>query len=84
MNLTLTKARAASVVQALVTRGIKPARLRSQGYGVYCPLDDRHEAAAWEKNRRVEFKVIATTEGTAATDLSCKTARDKGIQDPKP
>jgi OOP family OmpA-OmpF porin len=84
MNLTLTKARAQSVVQALAGRGIAASRLRSQGYGVYCPIDDRHQAEAWEKNRRVEFKVMATTEGSAGTELGCKAAREKGVEDPKP
>ena len=38
-NLRLTKARAASVVEALRSRGISTNRLVSQGYGEYCPLD---------------------------------------------
>jgi outer membrane protein OmpA-like peptidoglycan-associated protein len=84
MNLMLTKARAASVVQALIQRGIAASRLRSQGYGVYCPIDNRHQADAWERNRRVEFKVISTTEGAAGVELGCQTAREKGVQDPKP
>ncbi len=48
-NIRLTKARAASVVDALVQRGIDRERLVSQGYGEYCPLDDRSADAAWER-----------------------------------
>src|SRR5690606_9248251 len=56
-NLRLAKARAAAVVEALRARGIATNRLISQGYGEYCPMDDRSIPAAWDKNRRVEFKV---------------------------
>jgi outer membrane protein OmpA-like peptidoglycan-associated protein len=78
-NLNLTKARAHSVVEALVQRGVTRDRIRSQGYGEYCPLDEGHNDAAWEKNRRVEFKVVKTQDGPTGVELGCKRARDKGV-----
>ena len=59
-NLQLTADRAASVVSYLVKKGVKPKKLRSFGYGKYCPVDQGHNEAAWEQNRRVEFKVLNT------------------------
>ncbi len=82
-NLRLTKARAASVMDALRSRGINSSRLLSQGYGEYCPLDDRSLPAAWDKNRRVEFKVVRTEEGDTGVKRGCEAARGKGIVPPQ-
>ncbi len=81
-NLNLTQRRAASVVRALRERGISRARLVSQGYGEYCPLDRGSNPAAWEKNRRVEFKVVKTEDGLTGVDRGCTVARDQGVFPP--
>ncbi|HMJ16705.1 MAG TPA: OmpA family protein [Polyangiaceae bacterium] len=81
-NLKLTRERAASVMQALVSRGVAAKRLVSQGYGEYCPLDRGHNEPAWEKNRRVEFKVVKTEEGDSGVSRGCDTARAKGVLPP--
>jgi outer membrane protein OmpA-like peptidoglycan-associated protein len=78
-NLELTQARSASVVESLVSRGIEKSRLRPMGYGEYCPLDPARNQGAWEKNRRVEFKVILTKDGPTGAEVGCATARSKGI-----
>jgi TPR repeat protein/outer membrane protein OmpA-like peptidoglycan-associated protein len=57
-NVPLTKARAASVLDALVQRGVARARLRSEGYSSYCPLEAGSSDAAYAKNRRVEFRIL--------------------------
>lgn len=77
-NLELTQARAASVVDALVERGVEPGRLRSEGYGEYCPIDPSHTPVAWEKNRRVEFKIVETEDGPTGVEVACKRARRRG------
>jgi outer membrane protein OmpA-like peptidoglycan-associated protein len=82
-NLRLTKARAASVVAALEQRGIAERRLVSQGYGEFCPLDQGHNEAAWEKNRRVEFKVVKTKDGSTGAERGCERARGKGVMPPR-
>ena len=48
-NIKLTRARAASVMNALIQRGVIKDRLRSGGYGERCPVDPKHNARAWEK-----------------------------------
>ena len=82
-NLKLTKARAASVVEALRSRGITPGRMVSQGYGEYCPLDAASNPEAWEKNRRVEFKVVKVDpDGVTNVKRGCDVARSKGVTPP--
>lgn len=82
-NLELTKKRAASVVRALSERGLAVSRLVSQGYGEYCPLDKRSSYAAWEKNRRVDFKVVKTKDGKTGVKRGCTRARGAGIFPPQ-
>ena len=73
-NLRLTQARVNSVVRALISRGIDRSRLRSKGYGEYCPLDSGHNEKAWEQNRRVEFKILKTVDGPTGVELGCPNA----------
>lgn len=75
-NLKLTSDRAASVVQALGQRGVDLSRLRSAGYGERCPVDPAHNAPAWEKNRRVEFKILRTDTGPTGVEVACPAGRD--------
>jgi outer membrane protein OmpA-like peptidoglycan-associated protein len=82
-NLQLTNSRTASVVNALVQRGVTRNRLVSRGYGEYCPLDKASNPVAWEKNRRVEFKVVKTDEGTTGVKRGCDRARDNGVFPPE-
>lgn len=78
-NLQLTQARVDSVVTALVARGVDRARLHSVGYGEYCPEDLGHNEVAWEKNRRVEFKIVKNASGPTNVVLGCKRATAKGV-----
>lgn len=82
-NLRLTQARAASVVQALADRHVDPARLVSQGYGEFCPLDEAHNAKAWEENRRVEFKVVKTDDELTGVERGCNRAKALGVEPPQ-
>ncbi len=82
-NLKLTRDRAHSVLSALVSRGISRDRLVSQGYGEYCPLDEGHTPKAWEKNRRVEFKVVKTDDGMSDVDRGCGAATAHGVTPPE-
>ncbi len=81
-NLKLTRDRAHSVLSALVSRGISRDRLVSQGYGEYCPLDEAHTPKAWEKNRRVEFKVVKTEDGMTDVERGCAAAKAHGVNPP--
>ena len=82
-NLDLTQRRAASVREALVSEGIDDSRIVSQGYGEYCPVDKASNARAWQKNRRVEFKVVLTEDGKTKAPRGCTWARDNGIFPPQ-
>ena len=68
----------------LAKQGVSKSRLRAMGYGMYCPVDPAHNEKAWEKNRRVEFKVVASTEGPTGVELGCDVARAKGVVSPPP
>jgi outer membrane protein OmpA-like peptidoglycan-associated protein len=84
-NLKLTQDRVNSVMRALIARNIEKSRLRSKGYGEYCPEDPGHNEEAWEKNRRVEFKIVKTKDGPTGVDLGCSNARMHGVTpDPVP
>jgi OmpA-OmpF porin, OOP family len=54
-NVTLSQARAAAVVKALVGMGIAPARLSAHGTGPYAPIAENKTEAGRAKNRRVEL-----------------------------
>lgn len=59
-NITLSRARAASVRDRLVRDyGIGPARLRAEGMGYLAPVGNNLNAAGREANRRVEVVLLA-------------------------
>ncbi len=78
-NLKLTQDRVNSVVRALVARGLGRSRLRSKGYGEFCPVDEGHNETAWEQNRRVEFKIVKTKDGPTGVDLGCANATQHSV-----
>jgi OmpA-OmpF porin, OOP family len=78
-NLRLTQQRAKAVVEALVQRKVDAKTVRAMGYGEYCPLDPEKNAAAYDKNRRVEFKVVRTKDGPTGVDLGCPKAVEKKV-----
>lgn len=57
-NRRLSAARAESVRNYLVAKGVAESRLESVGHGEDKLLDARNSAAAHEKNRRVEFVIV--------------------------
>jgi outer membrane protein OmpA-like peptidoglycan-associated protein len=66
-NLRLTRDRAASVVEALTSRGIAKKRLISQGYGEYCPLDPPGRRIAVWSSRWSRPKTARRTPCAVAT-----------------
>lgn len=56
-NKELSQRRADSVRKYLIEKGVVGDRLEGVGYGEERPLDKRENAAAWDKNRRVDFFV---------------------------
>jgi outer membrane protein OmpA-like peptidoglycan-associated protein len=58
-NKRLSKARAESVVNFLIKKGIPASRLEFEGYAYLQPISDNNTAEGRQKNRRVEFKVLS-------------------------
>jgi len=56
-NWELSTARAISVVEFLIRKGIPPERLVAAGFGEFRPLDPGDGETAWRRNRRIEFKL---------------------------
>jgi chemotaxis protein MotB len=56
-NWALSTARALSVVQYLIARGIAPRHLAAAGFGEFHPLDNADTATAYARNRRIEVKL---------------------------
>lgn len=59
-NWELSAARAISVAQYLVSKGVSPNRLVAAGFGEFTPIDPGTTDEAYRRNRRIEFKL---TEG---------------------
>ena len=57
-NMKLSKDRAASVMKALIAKGIDKGRLTSTGFGITKPIDTNDTAGGRVRNRRVEFVVL--------------------------
>jgi outer membrane protein OmpA-like peptidoglycan-associated protein len=57
-NMELSQARAESVRNYLIKKGVEPERLQAVGYGDTRPLDKRKTSDARAKNRRVEFIIV--------------------------
>ena len=56
-NWDLSAARAISVVQYLVTRGVSPQHLLAAGFGEFQPIDPGDSEEALRRNRRIELKL---------------------------
>jgi chemotaxis protein MotB len=56
-NWELSAARAISVVQYLIGRGVAPNRLVAAGFGEFQPLDREETDEAFSRNRRIELKL---------------------------
>ena len=56
-NWELSAARAISVVNFLVDRGIPARHLSATGYGEFQPIDARDDEIAYRRNRRIELKL---------------------------
>src|SRR5712691_6918449 len=56
-NWALSSARAISVVQYLISKGISPQHLVAAGFGEFQPLDTDKTEDAFRRNRRIELKL---------------------------
>jgi outer membrane protein OmpA-like peptidoglycan-associated protein len=65
-NEALSQRRADAVYQALVSRGVDPARLQAVGRGMQLPLATNDTAAGRQQNRRVEL-IFSNEQGQFAS-----------------
>jgi len=79
-NLKLTQRRAAAVYRYLADKGVDRGKMAHEGYGEYCPVIEESTEAAWEENRRVEFKVIEINGNPTGVQLGCPNAEKNGIR----
>jgi chemotaxis protein MotB len=56
-NWELSSARAISVVQYLISKGVPPQRLVAAGFGEFQPIDPGTSDEAFSHNRRIELKL---------------------------
>jgi len=56
-NWELSAARAISVVQYLIGKGVEPTRLAAAGFGEFQPIDTGTDEEALAHNRRIELKL---------------------------
>jgi chemotaxis protein MotB len=56
-NWALSAARAISVVQYLMSKGVPPTRLVAAGFGEFQPIDTANTDEAYRRNRRLELKL---------------------------
>jgi chemotaxis protein MotB len=56
-NWELSAARAISVVQYLISKGVPPQRLVAAGFGEFQPIDPGNTEEAFSRNRRIELKL---------------------------
>jgi chemotaxis protein MotB len=56
-NWELSSARAISVVQYLIGKGVNPIRLVAAGFGEFQPLEAGTSEEAFRRNRRIELKL---------------------------
>ncbi|MGA2314589.1 MAG: peptidoglycan -binding protein [Xanthobacteraceae bacterium] len=56
-NWELSAARAISVVQYLIGKGVSPQRLVAAGFGEFQPIDPGTTEEAFSRNRRIELKL---------------------------
>jgi len=57
-NMILSAKRANAVVNALISSGVVPERLKSKGYGFSSPVADNSTESGRALNRRTEFKIL--------------------------
>jgi outer membrane protein OmpA-like peptidoglycan-associated protein len=57
-NFKLSDNRARSVMEYILSKGIAPSKIRSQGYGETKPVVDNDTDDNRQLNRRVEFTIL--------------------------
>ncbi|AHM03128.1 OmpA domain protein [Roseibacterium elongatum DSM 19469] len=82
MNLNLSQSRADAVLNGLLARGVLISNLTAQGYGESQPIASNETEEGRERNRRIEFRLLAAgTEDTTAANGADDAAADDDASD---
>jgi outer membrane protein OmpA-like peptidoglycan-associated protein len=73
-NLELSQRRADAVKSALLSRGVDPSRISTEGYGKAYPVANNDDSGGRQLNRRVEV-VIGGDDGAQVTPRSAQMSR---------
>ena len=74
-NWELSAARAISVVQYLISKGISPQRLVAAGFGEFQPIDPGTTEEAFSRNRRIELKLTERVRSVSFVCVFSRTTR---------
>ncbi|WP_083930812.1 OmpA family protein [Solimonas variicoloris] len=74
-NLKLSDRRAKSVMDYLLAKGIAPSRLASKGFGESMPIADNASDEGRAINRRVELKVVESSQGAVTVEQAGQPAQ---------
>ena len=66
-NMSLSRARARSVREALLLGGLSPKKVKVAGFGPKMPIDPRRNHKAYAKNRRVEIRFSGVKNASTLT-----------------
>lgn len=78
-NQSLSERRAAAVMQYLVDHGVPQERLASQGFGESKAIADNATPEGKEKNRRVEFIILAQDQVKKTFEIDPKTGEKREV-----
>lgn len=80
-NKQLSDARAKSVMKYLVDHKIAAGQLQAMGYGIEHPLADNATEDGREKNRRVEFTILAQDVTQKKVEIDATTGKEKIVEE---
>ncbi|WP_299675994.1 OmpA family protein [uncultured Roseobacter sp.] len=78
MNLALSQARAESVLNELRARRVLTGSFIAKGYGETRPIAENDTEAGREANRRIEFRLIASTQPQPEGETTLESAAESG------
>lgn len=80
LNMNLSQARAESVVQYIVDKGIHTDRISAKGYGQTEPIAENETEEGRQENRRVEVKIVSSNFNQEGTGTVVEDVEERGSE----